>query len=236
MYTVTEFLTKALQITLIDLVLSGDNVGVIALAIRELPPKVANKARIFGIGGAVTLRIFFVMIISVLFSISWLHITFFGGILLLFITWTMIRDDTGEEKNVSAAKGFYSAVLSIILADASMSLDNVLAIASVAIKQTGSQVGMHELSLIIFGLAVCIPIIFFGSGIVAKLMIKYPIIIYICAGILVNTSFKMIFEDKWVSPYLHGSGKIIALSLGAVTIIFGLIKLFIIKKKNKKEL
>lgn len=233
-HNLTYFITQALQITMIDLVLSGDNVGVIALAIRDLPSRTARKAKIVGISGAVLLRIFFVLIISSLFSLTWLHVDLIGGLLLLYITWSMVKDDAGGEVKVKAGKSFLTAVASIILADASMSLDNVLAIASVALKQSGSSaVGPQEMGLIIFGLSVCIPVIFFGSGIVAKLMQKYPIIIYICAGILVNTAFGMILKDALVKPYTGGYGRPISLTLGIAVVVFGAVKLY--AKKKLKE-
>lgn len=240
----TTFLPKALQITLIDLVLSGDNVGIIALAIRRLQPKTARRAKAVGVGGAVLLRIVFVMLISALLSVSSLHINFFGGFLLLFITWNMLRSGSNENpKKVRTGSGFLSAVASIIIADASMSLDNVLAISSIAMKNTNyARPGIPEFSLIVFGLVLCIPVIFFGSGLVAKLMNRFPIVIYICAGILVDTALKMIVEDHWVAPHMGGAGEIAAIVLGVLTFAWGLFKLFVldrrvhpVKKLHRKE-
>lgn len=232
MQFITDFLLKALQITLIDLVLSGDNVGVIALAIRDLSPKTANKAKLFGVSGAVLLRIIFATFIGFLFSLRWLHIDLIGGILLLFITFSMLRGDDNK-KEVNPSTGFISAVASIILADASMSLDNVLGIASIAMSEDNvSKIGPNEVGLIVFGLLLCIPVIFFGSGIVARLMGKYPIIIYICAAILVNTAFKMIFADDLVSPHMHGTGPFIAAAFALVMLIFGVIVVLSHKKKS----
>lgn len=231
MNSVTDFVLKALQITLIDLALSGDNVGVIALAIRDLPKKTANKAKLVGVSGAVILRILFATFISVLFSVSWLHIDLIGGILLLFITFSMLREGD-DKKDVNPSAGFFGAVASIILADASMSLDNVLGIASIAMAENNvSAIGPYELALIIFGLALCIPVIFFGSGIVARLMGRYPIIIYICAAILVNTAFKMIFKDSFVNPYMHGAGTVIAAAFALLMLVFGVIAVFFRKKE-----
>ena len=237
MQGVTLFITQALQITMIDLALSGDNVGVIALAIRNLPAGTANRAKIFGITCAVGLRIFFAIIVSTLFSISGLHVDFIGGLLLLYITWSMIRDDSGKDVRVSAGKSFLTAVASIVLADASMSLDNVLAIASVAMKESGGNaVGPKEAGLIVFGLTLCIPVIFFGSGIVARLMKKFPVIIYLCAGILVHTSCKMIFSDTLVSPFAGNAGGILSIAAAAAVVAYGAVRIAWDKRKGSTDM
>lgn len=195
MNEVIFFLVSALQITLLDLVLSGDNVGVIALAIRNLPPKQAKTASIVGVCGAVGLRILFASIITTFMMIEWLPIKLIGGLLLIKITWDLMTSKEEEEQhNTKTHSGFWKAVSSIIIADISMSLDNVLAIGGAAHGSIG---------LVVFGLLLNIPIIFFGSQLVARLMTRYKITVFIGAAILMHTSVGMIFEDKLISSHLN---------------------------------
>ncbi|MDP4143010.1 MAG: TerC family protein [Bacillota bacterium] len=187
-------ISGAVQVTLLDIVLSGDNIGVIALATKDLPRNLARRASMLGVAGAVLLRILFACLLTYILMISWLPIKLVGGILLFKITWDFIKDNSSEDENgVRAASKFWPAVSSIIIADITMSLDNVLAIAGAA---------HGHVSLIIFGLILNIPIIFFGSQFVANLMRKYPIVIFIGGAVLAHTAFKMFFEDNLIKPYL----------------------------------
>lgn len=192
--SIVKIVLGILQISMLDIILSGDNVGVIALAIKNLPHKYARKASMVGVSVAVVLRIFFACIITYILLIQWLPIKFLGGLLLVKITWNLIKDDDNQaDVAVKSSSKFVSAIISIVIADATMSLDNIIAIAAAA----GGQIG-----LIIFGLILNIPIIFYGSQYVARLMTKFPIAIYIGGAILAHTSFKMIFEDNIINPYI----------------------------------
>ncbi|MFZ5987376.1 MAG: YjbE family putative metal transport protein [Bacillota bacterium] len=213
------FIFAALQITLLDLVLSGDNVGVIALAIRNLNPKDAKKASVIGVTCAVCLRILFASVITIIMGIEWLPIKLIGGILLLKITWNLINDNSDDEGSIRIknTNKFGKAVLSIIIADVSMSLDNVLAIGGSADGHVG---------LIVFGILLNIPILLLGSQYVAKIMKTYRIAIYIGASILVHTSLSMILEDKLVSQYVNHLFVIISSwSVAAFVIVLGLFKM-----------
>ena len=180
-----------LKITLLDVVLSGDNIGIIALSTRQLPTKLAKKASFIGVVLAILLRIIFTSLVTYLLLIAWLPIRLIGGTILLFITYNLISSKTSlETSNIKESDNFKYAVLSIVLADLTMSFDNVLAIAASA---------HGNLFLVIFGLALNIPIIFWGSIYVAKIMKKYPITIYIGAAILIHTAFEMIFGDSLIS-------------------------------------
>ncbi|BAH07115.1 TerC family protein [Clostridium kluyveri] len=216
MDNLTVFLIGALQITLLDIVLSGDNIGVIALATRDLPKKHAKSASIIGVFAAIFLRIVFACLITYILLIKWLPIKLIGGILLIKITWNFIKPEPPklEEAAVNTSNKYWSAVSSIVLADAAMSLDNVLAIAGTA---------QGHIGLIIFGLALNIPIIFFGSQYVAKIMNKHPITIYIGGAILAHTSFKMLLEDNllhnFTSPMMIN---IISFSAAIIVLLYGL--------------
>lgn len=183
-----------LKITILDLTLSGDNIGVIALATKKLPPAYAKKASLIGITGAIGLRIVFACIITIIMNIQWLPIKLVGGLFLVKITWDFIKPECqGEGCSCKKAERFWEAVAIIVIADISMSLDNVIAIASAA---NGSVL------LIIVGILINLPIIFFGSQFVANLMRKYPIVIYLGGGILAHTSLKMILEDNLTIKYI----------------------------------
>lgn len=193
--SIMAFILGALKITLLDLTLSGDNVGIIALATKNLPDKYAKRATFIGIAVAVSLIIFFASCITSIMAIQWLPIKLLGGLLLVKITWEFVFGQGKEEEKGEAkvANMFWEAVTLIILADISMSLDNVLAIASAA---------NGHIPLIIFGVALNIPIIAFGSQYVAKLMKKHAIVVYIGGAVLAHTSIKMIFEDSFVDRLL----------------------------------
>ncbi|MFL0198366.1 TerC family protein [Clostridium sp. WILCCON 0269] len=216
MDNLTTFLLGALQITLLDIVLSGDNIGVIALATRDLPKKYAKSASIIGVFAAIFLRILFACLITYILLIEWLPIKLIGGILLIKITWDFIKPESPKLEYAvpNTPNKYWKAVSSIVLADVAMSLDNVLAIAGAA---------QGHIVLIIFGLALNIPIIFFGSQYVAKLMNKHPIIIYIGGAILAHTSFKMFLEDNllhnFTSPVMIN---IISFGSAIIVLLYGL--------------
>lgn len=209
---ITPYIMPVLQIALLNIVLSGDNVGVIALAIRNLDPKQARKISMIGISAAIILRIFFASILTLIMDIEWLPIKLVGGILLLKITWDLINEgDCSEETGCVKAEGnFWKAVVTIIVADLSMSLDNVLAIAGAANGSVG---------LIAFGIILNIPIIFFGSQYVADLMKKHKITIYIGGAILMHTALSMILEDRLIIPYVSHLIAIIMSWLLAVAVL-----------------
>ena len=177
-----------IKITLLDMVLSGDNIGVIALATKDLPPKLAKKASFIGVIFAILLRIIFACFITYILMIEGLPIKLFGGIMLIIITWDFIKPKSNSEiLKQKSVHGFWRAIYSIVFADLTMSIDNVLAIA-------GSANG--NIFLIIFGLLMNIPIIFFGSVYVANIMNKHPLVIYIGGAILAHTAFDMFLHDK----------------------------------------
>ncbi|MBT2217332.1 TerC family protein [Virgibacillus dakarensis] len=187
----SESIIALLKIIAIDIVLSGDNAIVIALATRRLPKKRQNKAIILGTGGAVILRIIFAIVIVYLLQIPLVHLI--GGLLLLYIAHNVLIDDK-EEANVQSSSSLGKAVMTIIMADAVMSLDNVVAVAGAAKGHIG---------MIALGVAVSIPIMIFGSKVIVRIMEKYTWIAYIGAGILAWTAGEMITEDDFVTNTLQ---------------------------------
>jgi YjbE family integral membrane protein len=190
------YLIAALQLTLLNLVMSADNVGAIALSIRDLPAQQAKSANLLGLSGAVVLKIVFCIIITAIMMIKWLPIELLGGLLLLKITWDMVKtEDEDPSKEVKSSDQFWKSVLNIVLADLSMSLDNVLGITGIA---------KGNIWLVAFGLFMSMPILFFGSNFVTKLMNQYKIIVYIGAAILAHTAICMILSDGLVAPHVNG--------------------------------
>ncbi|SDE83330.1 TerC family protein [Sporomusa acidovorans] len=188
-----ELLIALGSITLINLILSGDNAVVIALASRNLPHDQRKKAVLWGSAGAVVLRILLTMIAAFLLKIP--YVQFLGGIALVYIAVNLLGDEH-KEVACEGAESFWEAIKIIIFADLIMSLDNVLAIAGVANGHIG---------LLIFGLALSVPLVVFGSQMLMKLMDRYPIIIYLGAAILAWTAAKMMVADAvlgvWLQPY-----------------------------------
>ncbi|MEH7072890.1 TerC family protein [Neobacillus drentensis] len=179
-----------LKVIVINIVLSGDNAVVIAMASRNVPKKQQKKAIFWGTLGAIILRLLFAVAIVYLLEVPF--VTFIGGLLLVYIAIKLLIGD--EEENLKeGGTSLFSAVKTIIIADAVMSLDNVLAIAG-AVK--GNLVG------IMIGVIVSIPIIVFGSQLILKAMERYPMISYAGAGILSWTAGEMILGEPKFEPFL----------------------------------
>ena len=214
MGSILLFMTGAFQITLLDIVLSGDNIGIIALATKNLNEAYAKKAAIIGVFGAISLRILFTCLISYILMIQWLPIKLISGLLLIKITWDFIKPENNisnkSNQQVSSSNDFMGAIKSIIIADATMSLDNVIAIAAAANGQ---------FILIIFGLLLNIPIIFFGSQLAAKLMNKHPIVVYFGGAVLAHTAVKMVLEDNLIIGFIPYSVLIILPIIAAIAIM-----------------
>ena len=174
-----------LSISIIDLVLSGDNAAVIGLAIRDLPKNMQKKAAIVGTGAAILLRIIFTIFAVYLLSLRYLKAA--GGLILIWITWKLLNTHMVETTHVSRSNRFFRAVATIIAADLSMAFDNVMGVAGAAHGQIG---------LVVFGLMFSIPILVFGSTWLAGLMNKQPFVIYLGAMVLAHTAISMIIHDN----------------------------------------
>ena len=177
------------KVLMLNIVLSGDNAILIALATRNLKPELKNKAMFWGIVGAVVLRLIFTIVVSSLMKIPLLSAI--AGLLLINVAYKLLAggDDHGD---VIASSSLGAAIRTIIIADALMSLDNVLAIAGVA----------ENFKQIIIGIAISVPIIVFASQLIMVLMTKYPLIVFAGAGILAWASGEMIVRDSLLTIYL----------------------------------
>lgn len=174
------------QIIWIDLLLSGDNAVVIALACRSLPENQRKIGIFLGAGAAVLLRIGFAYIITQLLGIPFLKAA--GGLLLFWIALKLLHgDDHASEKNIKESNHLFSAVVTIAIADAVMSLDNVVAIAAIA---------KDNYWLFIFGLALSIPLIVVGASLITKLIQRFPIFVWAGAAILGWVAGEIIASDE----------------------------------------
>ena len=181
----TDFLSGLVAIILIDLVLAGDNAIVIALAARHLPPKLQNKAIMWGTVGAIAVRMIMTTVVVFLLRLPGLMLA--GGAVLLPIAWKLLRQgEEGDDPEVKVATNFWVAMRTIIVADALMGLDNVLAIA-------GASKG--HLGLVMIGLLISVPLVVWGSTLILKLIQRYPVIIYIGAAAIAWTAGRMITHD-----------------------------------------
>jgi YjbE family integral membrane protein len=186
-----DLIGKLLRIVAIDLVLSGDNAVVIAMASRRLPPAQRKKAIVWGGAGAVGLRIVFTILASLLLDVE--YIQAIGGLLLIYIAVKLVRPGGDSHGNIEASDTMRGAIQTIILADAVMSLDNMLAVGAA---------GHGHIGLLIFGLLLSIPILLFGSSLIAGMIDRYPWLNYAGAAILVHTAMELFFADDVVHRWL----------------------------------
>lgn len=193
-----------LKIIVFDLLISCDNISVIAMATRNLSERKAYLASRFGIGLSLLLKIGFVAVVGILFQIPWLHIRIIGGVMLLYVTFNMLRDSHQEYANDAGGESndqFVMALISIIAADISMSLDNVLAI--VSIVSNNGELSSSEMLLVISGLVISLPFLLWFSDTISTLMQRYRVLTYLCAGYLAYTAVKMIAEDQLIVIFLE---------------------------------
>ncbi len=182
-----------------NLILSGDNAVVIAMAARTLEGANRRKAIIWGAAGAVVLRLVFAAVITLLLEVPLLQVV--GGLLLVWIAWKLIHEGEGgddDEDKVKAGASTWQAVRIIIVADAVMSLDNVIALVQAA--KIGGEV---DISLLVIGLATTIPLVIFGAALLTSLLARFPFLVYLGAGLLIYLAVEMIFADKLTHPYLE---------------------------------
>lgn len=185
-----DFFLGVLKIVLIDLALAGDNALVIALAVRTLPARQQLLGRIWGTVGAVALRLAFIFVVSYLLGIPLLQVV--GGLLLVWIALKLVlqTDEHDGDDKVRAGTTLLGAIWIIIVADVIMSLDNVIGVAGAA---------EGDMRLVVFGIGLSIPIVVWGSGVLARLMNRYSWIILVAGGILGEVAGKMMLHDHFVT-------------------------------------
>src|SRR5690349_2499500 len=205
-----EFWIALMQIIMINIVLSGDNAVVIALACRSLPAHQQKKAIIFGSVGAIVLRV--ILTFFAVYLLTQPYLKLIGAALLLWIGIGLLKGEDDEEE-MDGHSNLASAIKTIIVADLVMSLDNVIGVAAAA---------KGNVPLLVFGLVISIPLIIFGSTLILKLMNRFPIIITIGAGLLGWVAGEMAVSDPSVTHWIeagHQSLHTIAPVAGAVLVV-----------------
>ena len=220
----TDFWIGLMKIIWINIILSGDNAVVIALAARSLPPHQQKKAILFGSGAAVVLRIVLTIVAVQLLALSYLQII--GGLLLLWIGVQLLSENDEEEEGEVKQASLSAAIRTILIADIVMSLDNVIAVAAAAKGST---------TLLIIGLAISIPLVIFGSTLMIKLMERFPIIVTLGAALIGWVGGETIISDVALKSALEANPSLhyICAAVGAVVVV-GLGK-FLQVRHHQKE-
>ena len=207
--SLAQWILAIVSIVLIDIVLAGDNAVVIALAVRQLKPRQRLIGIFLGSGAAVALRVVLTFFAAQLLAMD--YIKLIGGVLVFWIAIKLLRDNTGGsgEGEGKPATTIWSAVWLILVADITMSIDNVLAVAAASKGSFG---------LLLFGLGLSIPLVVFTSGLLSKLMDRYSIIVWIGAAVLGKVGGEMIVTDHLFFPppaapdawFIHSVGVVAA--------------------------
>jgi YjbE family integral membrane protein len=189
-----EFFFSALSIVLIDVLLGGDNAVVIAMVVKSLPARQRRIGIAAGAGGAVVLRIICTFFAGQLLQVRF--VKFGGGILILWIAVKLLSEKENDSDSAKGAEGMWRAIWLILIADLTMSIDNILAVAAAS---------KGSIILLVFGLGLSIPFVIFTSTLLSRIMDRYPIVIYLGSAILGRVGGKMVISDPWIVNMLHPS-------------------------------
>lgn len=208
----THFWVSVAQIILIDILLGGDNAIVIALACRKLPDAQRKKGIFWGVAGAIGLRVILIFFALQLLAVPYLKII--GALLLFWIGIKLLQpEDEDAHGKIEGSTSLAGAIKTIIIADAVMSIDNVIAVAAAA---------KGEMMLVVFGILISIPIVVWGSALVLKLMDRFPVVITLGGGLLGWIGGEMAYSDVTVHEWtatLPGYYKYISGVIGALLVI-----------------
>jgi YjbE family integral membrane protein len=218
-----QFFLAVLSIVLIDLVLAGDNAVVIAMAVKNLHGKKRQLGIILGAGGAVLVRVASTFVVAQLLTVKFVKLI--GGAVIIWIAVKLLTEGAEDEHGQKEAQSIWQALWIIIVADMSMGIDNMLAVG-------GASHG--NLFLLLFGLILSIPFVVFMSTILARLMDRYPIILWLGAGLLGKVGGEMMITDPWVHGLLHPP-KWVEYAVMAAFVIFvcGFAKLLLDRQKAR---
>ncbi len=208
-FTSTAFWAALGSIILANIVLSGDNAVVIALAARSLPPEQQKKAIFWGSAAAIVMRI--VLTLIAVEMLKWQFLKIIGGLLLLYIGVSLLMEEGDGEGEHKETGGLMAAIRTILVADLVMSLDNVLAVAAAAKGNT---------PLLVIGLAISIPLIIFGSTLMIKVMERFPIIITLGAALLGFLAGEMLLTDPAVTLRFGELSHDVVNAAGAIGAVF----------------
>jgi YjbE family integral membrane protein len=189
-----DFLTAALSIILIDLVLSGDNAVVIGMAAHRLPPHQRRWAILGGAGAAIVLRIGLPAVATLLLQLPWVRLI--GGALLLWIGFKLLKEEEEVHEGTTGSENFFEAISTIIIADVVMSVDNILGVAAAAHGDVG---------LLIFGLILSMVIMMVGGNLIASMIDRFWWLAYLGSAVITWTGAEMMFADPFVEQQIgHG--------------------------------
>ena len=222
-FTDASFWAALLSIIVANILLSGDNAVVIALASRNLPPKQQNKAIFWGSAAAIILRVILTVTAVQLLTLPYLKIV--GAVLLVYIGIQLLADSDGEA-DLKAESNVLGAIKTILVADLVMSLDNVIAVAAAA--QT-------RLLLLIIGLGLSVPLIIFGSTMLVKVMDRFPIIITVGAGLLGLLAGGMLVEDPAIKDSIQAAMEDAHLIFEAIGVVLVILWGTWLKKRNNAK-
>ncbi len=186
-----EFGIALLQIIWVNIMLSGDNAVVIALAARSLPAEQQKRAIVIGSGAAILMRIVLTLVAAQLLMLPWLKLV--GALLLVYIGVSLLMPDTGDEDAGKVHGGMMAAIRTILVADLIMSLDNVVAVAAAAMGNT---------VLLVLGLVISIPLVIFGSTLLLKVIERFPLIVWFGAALLGFIAGEMVVGDPALHDYM----------------------------------
>lgn len=218
-----RLLVDSLSIVLIDLLLAGDNALVIAMAVRDLPPRQRRLGTALGAAAAVVLRVIITIAAAQLLNVEYIKLV--GGAFVIWIAVKVLSDASSEAASSPMPGRLLKAVWFIVVADITMSTDNILAVAGAA---------HGSIPLIVFGLAVSIPFVVVSSNLLVALMNRYPAVIYVGAGILGKVGAEMMLTDPVVERVLHPSN-LLLYSAEAVTAILLLIAGFVLHGRAERR-
>ena len=204
-----QFWTGLLTIIWVNIILSGDNAVVIALAARSLPPHQQKKAVFWGAGAAVIMRIILTIVAVELLKLPYLKLI--GGVLLLWIAVKLLMPEDGGDDGIESSSNLWGAIKTILIADLVMSLDNVIGVAAAA---KGSIV------LLVLGLLISIPLVIFGATMLMRLMERFPIIITIGAGILGWVAGEMAVTDPVLKDWVNANAAWLHWAAPAAGVVF----------------
>jgi YjbE family integral membrane protein len=199
-----------------NIILSGDNAVVIAMAARTLEGRQRRQAIIWGAAGAVVLRLVFAGVVTYLLAVPFLQVV--GGLLLIWIAWKLIYANDGEagedDEKVRAGTSAWDAIRIIIIADAVMSLDNVIALVGAA---------RGDFLLLAIGIATTIPLVIFGAALLSFLLDRFPVLIYAGSALLVYIAVEMFFEDvafqEYLEPYASVEGPTAVIAMAVFLVV-----------------
>ena len=199
------------QIIWVNILLSGDNAVVIAMAARSLPPAQQKKAILIGSAAAIIMRILLTLVAVQLMQLPWLK--FIGALALFYIGITLLLPEQDEGDGGGGHGNMFAAVRTILIADLVMSLDNVIAVAAAAKGST---------LLLILGLGISIPLVIFGSTLLLKVIERFPLIVWLGAALLGFIAGEIMVEDAGMSGYFHALGASLGIPDAKLGLVFGI--------------